>query len=359
MKFRIIFLLCLLFSLSLVSAITEKDSMKIYAVTSSGGAVSADLTLELRQGSGNIWSDIDPLVGTSTQSAEKTAIKVAKNYSKEANNYDFYYNIDSTASIVEGPSAGAAMALIAITALQGKDLPSNVSMTGTISEDGKVGPVGGVFEKSKEAANTGIKLFMIPLGEGKQTVKLEDGVQTVYLPDYAEKNWNIKVVEVSDIDEVLKLAFTNISEIDVNSSQESVKEYTPEKIEVHPSLAIMKKLSTKYIEDANVSLTQARNSLSSTLIDDSATLDFLLSTLNSADKSLFQARELNENNYLYSAANLSFLAKVYTSLVKDVAENPSLLSSDSTLFDIKLNDLKNEIKLLKSNLNQNVPIDFL
>ncbi|MDO8537908.1 MAG: hypothetical protein Q7S21_03405, partial [archaeon] len=25
----------------------------------------------------------------------------------------------------------------------------------------------------------------------------------------------------------------------------------------------------------------------------------------------------------------------------------------------KLNDLKNEIKLLKSNLNQNVPIDFL
>lgn len=361
MKFNqlIVFFVILSFLAVSVEAVTLKDSMKIYAVTSSGTAVSANLTLELKSGSGNVWSDTNPLVGTSTQSAERTAVLVAKKYSSEAGNFDYFFNIDSDASIVEGPSAGAAMTLLSIVQLEGKSLPSNVGMTGTISEDGKVGAVGGVFEKTKEASQTGIKLFMIPKGEGSQTVKLPEGVQTVYLPEYAAKNWSIKVVEVSDIDEAKKLAFSDISKIDVNSSNESVKEYTPEEIQFHPSLQIMKTLATKYIDDANISLAQARNSLSSTLIDDTATIEFLLSTLNSADKSLFQAKELNENNYLYSAANLSFLAKVYTSLVKDVAENPSLLSADSTLFDIKTNDLKNEIKTLKNSLNQNVPIDSI
>src|SRR3989344_9540455 len=118
MKFPIIVFFVLVFSLS-VFAVTEKDTMQIYAVTPSGEAVSATLTLELRPGSGKIWSDTDPLVGTSTQSAEKTAIRVAKNYSSETESYDYFFDIDSDASLVEGPSAGAAMALIAVSQLQG------------------------------------------------------------------------------------------------------------------------------------------------------------------------------------------------------------------------------------------------
>ncbi len=359
-KFFCLFIFILL--LSNVFAVLPNGSMKIFAVTTEGDAVTADLHLTIREGTGEIWSNVNPLVGTTTQSAERTALSVASNYSDETKNYDFLFDIDSDASIVEGPSAGAAMALLTISMLQNKTLNYEVGITGTISNQGKVGPVGGVFAKSEEANRIGLKLFMIPKGESRQVIKTDDSVKTINLINYAEENWNMKVIEVSGIDEVLKYAFSEIKEIDVNASKElasEINEFLPEPLPESDDLKIMKELSKRMLGEAKVTIKGARTALSNTSIEDGSEISFLLTTLNSAEQSLTQGEILYEKNYLYSAANNIFIAKVYASLVKDVSENPSILQSDSKLFVLKVDGLKKNIENLKENLDGFIPIDFL
>lgn len=357
-KLLLIFFLLLL--LSNAFAVLSQGHMKIFAVTNDGEAVSADLTILIEPGTGQIWTDIDPLIEITTQNSEKVALKVASNYFTEINKYDYKFDIDSDASSVGGPSAGAAMTLLLVSMLQDKRLPSNVGLTGTISEQGGIGPVGGVFAKSEEANKIGLKLFMIPAGESRQVIKSDDSVKTINLVNYAAENWSMKVVEVSTIDEVLKYAFSEIEAIDVNKTEE-VKEFLPAALPESPDLKIMKRLSKRMLDEAKV-LTEgedsARKALSNTALDD-ATVFSLLNTLNSAEQSLIQGEQLYQKNYLYSAANNVFIAKVYASLVKDVAENPSILKSDSKVFTLKVDDLKKNIEGLKENLDASLPIDFI
>ena len=339
-------------------AVLEEGKIKVFAVTDNGGAMSADLSVDLKQGSGKVWTSVEPLVGTSTQSTEKIAIQVAHDYSNEVDDYDYFFNIKSNASLVEGPSAGAAMALIVISALQDKEVPDNVALTGTITAEGGVGPVGGVFEKSKEAARIGIELFMIPPGESRQTVKIDDEVVSVNLADYAEKNWGLKVVEVDNIAEVLEYAYSDIGSIDINASDLNVVEFVPDPIYLDESLYPMRDITRKYITEAEDAIRSAKTSLSGTMLNDPSLVDALLTNLNESEKLLDESKILFDQNYLYSSANFSFLAMANASFVKDIAENPTLLSRASTAFRGKVDSLSSEMDSFEYDLNQFVPIDF-
>ena len=179
------FLLLVSFAASVHAALAD-SSLPVFAVAPDGTALTAELKLHVVPGTGKIWSSVSgPLVGTATQSTEKIAVQVAQNYFECTQSYDYFFSIDSEASVVDGPSAGSAMTLLVIAALQEKPIPTYVGLTGTITNEGLVGPVGGVFEKAKEAAESGVKLFLIPLGESRQVVKLAGGVQTINLPEYA------------------------------------------------------------------------------------------------------------------------------------------------------------------------------
>ena len=94
--------------LPLCSAVLSEGGMKIFAVTSDGQGLSADLHLKIATGTGKVWVDVEPLVGTSTQSTALIASHVAKNYSGDVDNYDYFFDINSNASVVEGPSAGGS-----------------------------------------------------------------------------------------------------------------------------------------------------------------------------------------------------------------------------------------------------------
>lgn len=63
---------------------------------------------------------------------------------------------------VDGPSAGAAICLAILSALDGKAFPSDCVMTGTIMPDGTVGCVGSVAAKMRAASKAGAKRVMIP-----------------------------------------------------------------------------------------------------------------------------------------------------------------------------------------------------
>ncbi|MBU0661989.1 MAG: S16 family serine protease [Candidatus Diapherotrites archaeon] len=350
----------LFFSATVCAAVLENGSMKIYAVTSDGKGLASGLNLEITSGNGKVWSSVEPLVGTTTQNAERIAVEVAKNYSGEVMNHDYKFSIESDASLVEGPSAGAAMALLVISMLQGNELPNDLSITGTISRQGNVGTVGGVFEKTKEASQTGIKLFMIPRGEAKQTVKVENIVRSINLLEFAPQEWGITVVEVGTIDDVLKYAFSDLENIDVNVTPATTfLDFVPEPITYEPNSEQMKELTNSYLERTTELLNNARNSLSTTLIEDGSTVNLLLDVLKDSEEGLQMAEILNDQNYLYSAANYTFLARANAMLVKDISENPSLMTPESTAFELKVSDLKRRVKALKEDLDGYVPVDYL
>ena len=360
-KTLVLLSILLIFAALPVSAVLETGKMKIYAVTNDGKGLGAEMELQIEPGNGTVWVASEPLVGTSTQSAAKTAKNVAKDFAKDVDKHDYKFRISSNASVVEGPSAGAAMALLIISMLEDKKLNQQVSLTGTIGEDGSVGPIGGAFEKSKAAAQEGIDLFMIPKGEAIQTVRLDDGtVKSINMLEYGPQELGIKVVEVATIDDVLDYAFSDIDSIDVNAGSEAfIPDFVPKPITFDPSLYPMKKLTDNYLRETSQVIESARLSVSTTLIEDPALVNALLENLNSSQQTLHQAEILNDQNYLYSAANLAFLSRVSAMLVKDISENPSILEPGSTIFRMKLDALKVDIDNLKESLNRYVAVDYV
>ena len=64
---------------------------------------------------------------------------------------------------VDGPSAGGVMCLSILSAMDGRKLPNDFAMTGTIMPDGTVGTVGGVALKVRAAIARGCKRICIPM----------------------------------------------------------------------------------------------------------------------------------------------------------------------------------------------------
>ena len=79
--------------------------------------------------------------------------------------FPFVVNVDSAG--IGGPSAGLAFTLGILDALRPGELTGGrgVAVTGTISLDGTVGPVGGVVQKTAAVKAAGIGLFLVPADE--------------------------------------------------------------------------------------------------------------------------------------------------------------------------------------------------
>ncbi|MDO8634480.1 MAG: S16 family serine protease [archaeon] len=355
-----LFLVFLLLFSATAFALVSDQHIKVLAVTSNGQGLTADLFLRVEPtGDGTVWVAAKPLVGTTTQSAAQTAVELAKNYSSDVKNHDYKFSIESTASVVEGPSAGAAMALVVISAFEDKKIPLNVAVTGTIDGEGNVGQVGGVFEKTKEAAKQGIDLFLIPKGEAIQTIREDGVVQSINLVEYGPTQLGMKVIEVATIDEVIKYAFSDIEKINIDEiiAQSEIPEFVPQQITYGEHLQPMKELVNNYVDETKVIIDESRNAVSTALINDQVVLNTLLELLNNSESLVREAEILNTQNYLYSAANFSFLARVNALTAKDIATNPSLLSLNSTALEVKINGLNKEINAFEDILESNMPFE--
>lgn len=91
---------------------------------------------------------------------------------------------------VSGPSAGLAFSLAIIDDLTPGNLTGggDVAVTGTILEDGRVGPVGGVAQKAVTARRAGARLMIVPADEVR---------------DAKARAGDMKVVGVRNLDEAL------------------------------------------------------------------------------------------------------------------------------------------------------------
>ena len=80
---------------------------------------------------------------------------------RDLHDYDLHVNIIGGGNI-DGPSAGAAILTAIVSAVTGAAVRQNVAVTGEISLQGEIRPVGGVFEKAYGARQAGISTLIIP-----------------------------------------------------------------------------------------------------------------------------------------------------------------------------------------------------
>jgi uncharacterized protein len=190
----------------------------IPAVDEDGNGLMTTLSVQVVPGTGRILVNIDKLFfWTDTQASIRTSRSVAANITGiNLSNYDIIYTIETNATAVEGPSAGAALTIATIAALQHKQINQSVAITGTINHDGTIGPVGNVMEKAKAAKESGAELFLVPLLQSKETTYEtyryceKIGVAEICTTERRPKKIDIseeakiKTIEVENIQEALK-----------------------------------------------------------------------------------------------------------------------------------------------------------
>jgi ATP-dependent Lon protease len=98
--------------------------------------------------------------------AKDSVINAASVFRKESgenlNNYDIHINIIGGGN-VDGPSAGAAIYLAIKSAVLNLPVRQDVAVSGEISIQGRVKPVGGIYQKIFGARQSGIRKVLIPL----------------------------------------------------------------------------------------------------------------------------------------------------------------------------------------------------
>jgi len=146
-------------------------SINVPAVDQQGNGVITTLNVLVRPGTGKALVNIDKILfWTDTQNSIRRARSVAEDITGiNLENYDLIYTITANASIIEGSSAGAALTVATIAALERKELNSSVMITGTVNHDGTIGPVGEILAKANAAKSTGAELFLVPLTQSTQT----------------------------------------------------------------------------------------------------------------------------------------------------------------------------------------------
>lgn len=95
----------------------------------------------------------------------------------QLNEKNIYFDVKRTG----GPSGGMIFALGVIELLTPTDLlhGRHISGTGTITIDGKVGPIGGVNEKIRSAYKAGATLFLAPIGNRKEIGDIPEGMKVI------------------------------------------------------------------------------------------------------------------------------------------------------------------------------------
>lgn len=141
----------------------------------------------VQKGKGQIF--LNETAGSMTRDSLFNAGAVVRRLTgKNLNDYDLHVNIVGGGN-VDGPSAGIAILLAVISAIEEIPLKQDIAITGEVSIHGRVKPVGGVREKVHAAEQAGIRKVLIPAAnENDLNSELKE-----------------KAVFISTVDEALKM----------------------------------------------------------------------------------------------------------------------------------------------------------
>lgn len=132
----------------------------------------------------------------------ETAYSVVRSHSQDLGinpevfeKIDIHVHVPEGATPKDGPSAGIAMYTTLVSVLTKIPVRKDVAMTGEITLQGRVLPIGGLKEKLLSALRGGIKTVIIPKDNEKDLVEIPDNVKQ-----------GMKIIPVSEVGEVIKIA---------------------------------------------------------------------------------------------------------------------------------------------------------
>ncbi|UCD03400.1 MAG: hypothetical protein JSV63_02075 [Candidatus Aenigmatarchaeota archaeon] len=191
------------------------SSVVIPAVDTEGNGITTRMFVQTFPGSGRVLTNIDRLLfWVDTQNSIRRATQIAENLTgMNLGGYDIVYTIQANASVIGGPSAGAAIAIVTIAALQNKTINDSVIITGSVNHDGTIGPVGNIVEKAIASKEAGAELFLVPLAQSTEvTYRTREYCEKIGWVDWCstetypvkldiEEEAGLSVKEVMDIGE--------------------------------------------------------------------------------------------------------------------------------------------------------------
>ncbi|AUZ27341.1 ATP-dependent protease LonB [Bacillus subtilis] len=115
----------------------------------------------------------------------ENVLTVLRTMGMKPSDYDIHINFPGGIPI-DGPSAGIAMATGIFSAIHKIPIDNTVAMTGEISLNGLVKPIGGVIPKIKAAKQSGAKKVIIPYENQQSILKQIDGITIVAVKTFQE-----------------------------------------------------------------------------------------------------------------------------------------------------------------------------
>ena len=172
------------------------------AWTSVGGDL---LTVEVTIMNGSGKLSLTGQIGNVMKESAQAALSYLRSSAKRLGlNQDFYkgkeihIHVPEGAIPKDGPSAGITMAMAMFSAISGKPASNDVAMTGEITLNGSILPIGGLNEKLLAAKRNDIKTVLIPK---------ENEIDMNEIPDMVKDG--IKIVTIEKADEAIPYIFTS------------------------------------------------------------------------------------------------------------------------------------------------------
>ena len=223
-----------------------------------------------KEGNENIFLKIDPIFADNTQESILTAYYLAKNLSNNTN-CSYYVITNDSSEYLSGPSGGAAFFLGFYSAMTGKKIRDDALVSGTIEQDGTLGPIGGILEKSSVAKSIGKEYFVTP---------------DLYTGDVLLiENNGIKAVEVNDVQTLINYMFS--------------KKPLPEKKPEHEFIALEQYQQSPSAIDAYITLLLSKNQKMISAIKDKRVKEFF-------EEENRYNREAFEKGHVLTAGNRAF-----------------------------------------------------
>jgi len=312
-KYLFVLTLFLLITPSIVNA--NSGHLKLLAVSDMENDVGgiAHLYLEIQDGTGRIFLDTFPLTKIDTQMSTRFAKEIACNFLEiDCSKKDFFYTIRSDSTIVGGPSAGSAIAILTTLLLNNQQVNESISITGTINSGGIIGPVSGLQAKINAAERNHLKKVLVPsLSNIQQN-------NTLNLT-----NQSIDIIEVSNLNQAL-YQFTG------KDYQENHKELI-----IDPSYnELMGEISEILCNKTNSLIQQIQNQN----LTDNPLFNSSLELLNNANNAI-------NNSAYYPAASYCFGANIKLN-------NIFTKNLSSTEILAELNNLKSDISQFEQRISQ-------
>jgi hypothetical protein len=312
-----IFLL-LVSPLSFAACPSAIRQIRVAAVTGENEGGIFTLVVEVHPGNGTIYTSISPMMGYSTQESEKQAADYAfASTGMDLGECDVLFHVGDAfgQNKVDGPSAGGAMAVALRAALLGKPIRQDVVMTGTISQGGRIGDVGGVIEKSTAAASTGAHYILVPSLQ----------VYESYLLSSVSGTHNFTAIEVKNISDAERILFSS-------QSAAFTHDFSPKSKPLPPLLP-----EQKYDADLGRFSIVATDTVDS--LEDTVQEVFQIAPKTQGSEALSsyfsdeiaKYRALISMGYPFTAANAAFLLSIDAQYVRLGSEGPDIDSGIETV----------------------------